>query len=87
MQYAQMTEKELLLVLTERQENHLDQHRALAVKVARIEEKIIEDIENRVRLLENETSERRGMYKLWLIAVGAVSLLSMAVAIYTNLNR
>jgi hypothetical protein len=87
MQYANMTEKELLLVLTERQENHLDQHRALAVKVARIEEKIIEDIENRVRLLENDSNERRGMYKLWLITATAISVLSMAVAIYTNLTR
>jgi len=87
MQYANMTEKELLLVLTERQENHLDQHRALAVKVARIEEKIIEDIENRVRLLENDANERRGMYKLWLITATAISMLSMVVAIYTNLTR
>lgn len=87
MQYANMTEKELLLVLTERQENHLDQHRALAVKVARIEEKIIEDIENRVRLLENDSNERRGMYKLWLITATTISMLSMVVAIYTNLTR
>lgn len=87
MQYANMTDKELLLVLIERQENHLDQHRALSLKVTRIEEKIIEDIENRIRMLEAESHERRGAHKFWLIIIGAFSLLSFLSAMYANLNR
>jgi hypothetical protein len=85
MKYDNMSDKELLVVLVERQSNHLDQHRSLAAKVTRIEEKIIEDIENRVRLLENLDHERRGAYKFWLIIIGAVSMASMAVTIYTKL--
>lgn len=86
MQYANMSDKELLLVLIERQENHLDQHRNLSMKVTRIEEKIIEDIENRVRHLENDSHERRGAYRLWLVFIGFISVVSMTVSIYNNLK-
>lgn len=81
-----MTDKELLLVLIERQENHLEHHKSLSLKVTRIEEKIIEDIENRIRMLENDTYERRGAYKFWLIIAGLLSATSMVVSVYANLK-
>jgi hypothetical protein len=86
MRYAEMQPRELLLVMIERQENHLEAHKSLSAKVTRIEEKIIEDIENRVRLLENETNQRRGMYKFWLMVVGFASFCSVLLGIYNNLK-
>jgi len=86
LRYSEMQPRELLLVMIERQENHLEAHKSLTQKVTRIEEKIIQDIENRVRLLENDSHERRGMYKFWLIIVSVVSCASLLLTIYSHLN-
>jgi hypothetical protein len=76
-EYNGMSDRELLLVVVERQKNHLDSHVTLSEKVTRIEEKILEDIENRIRNLENDRFERRGMYKLWMFTIGLISAISI----------
>lgn len=80
-----MSDRELLLVVVERQKNHIDSHETLAGKVTRIEEKLIEDIENRIRNLENDRYERRGMYKLWMFLIGLLSASSIVISIATFL--
>lgn len=84
--YSGMTDRELLLVVIEKQTNHIESHNVLSQKVTRIEEKILEDIENRIRNLENGSFERRGMYKLWLFTIGAISAISMIIAISSKLR-
>jgi hypothetical protein len=79
--YSTMSDRELLLVVVERQENHIEQHKLLANKVDRIETKLLEDIENRIRHLENDRYERRGMYKLWLFFIGLLSCLSIGISL------
>lgn len=78
-----MSDRELLLVVVERQKNHIDSHAALSEKVSRIEEKLIEDIENRIRNLENDRYERRGMYKLWMFLIGLLSASSIVISLAT----
>ena len=89
--YSAMSDRELLLVVIERQENQIEQHKLLQEKVTKIEEKILEDIENRIRNLENETNERRGMYKLWMFIIGMLSATSIIISISSkiswNVNR
>lgn len=77
-----MSDREILLVVVERQQNHIESHNALSEKVSRIEDKIIEDIENRVRILENDGNERKGMYKLWMFIIGSLSLVSILLNIF-----
>ena len=84
--YSAMSDRELLLVVIERQENQIEQHKHLAIKVNKIEEKILEDIENRIRNLENETNERRGMYKLWMFIIGMLSAISIIISISTKIS-
>lgn len=72
-----MTDRELLLVIAQKQDNHMEAHKSLSAKVTRIEEKIIEDIDNRLRLLENANFERKGMYKFWLLIIGAVTFINV----------
>ena len=84
--YSAMSDRELLLVVIERQENQIEQHKDLSFKVNKIEEKILEDIENRIRNLENETNERRGMYKLWMFIIGMLSAISIIISISTKLS-
>lgn len=83
--YSAMSDRELLLVVIERQENHIEQHKLLAGKVDKIEVKILEDIENRIRNLENETNERRGMYKLWMFIIGMLSAISIVISISSKI--
>lgn len=78
-----MSDRELLLVVVERQQHHLTSHTTLSEKVGRIEEKLIEDIEHRIRHLENDRYERRGMYKLWLFIIGLLSATSIFISIAT----
>lgn len=78
-----MSDRELLLVVVERQKNHIDSHAHLSDKVTRIEEKLIEDIEHRIRNLENDKSERKGMYKLWMFIIGLLSATSILISIAT----
>lgn len=80
-EYNGMSDRELLLVVVERQKNHMDSHSTLAEKVTRIEQKLIEDIENRIRNLENDRFERRGMFKLWMFLIGLLSASSIALSI------
>lgn len=82
-EYAGMSDRELLLVVVERQKHHLDSHDLLSGKVSRIEAKLLEDIESRIRRLENEQYERKGMMKLWLFVVGLLS----AVSIYLSIMK
>jgi hypothetical protein len=84
--YSAMSDRELLLVVIERQENQIEQHKDLSFKVNKIEEKILEDIENRIRNLENETNERRGMYKLWMFIIGMLSAISIIISISTKIS-
>lgn len=84
--YSAMSDRELLLVVIERQENHIEQHKLLASKVDKIEVKILEDIENRIRNLENETNERRGMYKLWMFIIGMLSAISIIISISSKIS-
>ena len=84
--YSAMSDRELLLVVIERQENQIEQHKDLSIKVNKIEEKILEDIENRIRNLENETNERRGMYKLWMFIIGMLSAISIIISISTKIS-
>jgi len=81
MDYGKMNDRELLLVVVERQKNHIDAHENLVNKVERIETKLIEDIENRIRYLENDRYERKGMYKLWLFFIGALSVISIGISL------
>lgn len=83
--YQGMSDRELLLVVIERQKNHIDSHVSLSEKVTRIEEKLLEDIENRIRNLENDRYERRGMYKLWMFIIGLLSASSIVISIATFL--
>lgn len=83
--YSAMSDRELLLVVIERQENQIEQHKDLSIKVNKIEEKILEDIENRIRNLENETNERRGMYKLWMFIIGMLSAISIIISISSKI--
>ena len=76
-----MSDRELLLVVVERQENQIETHKMLATKVDKIEEKILEDIENRIRLLENKNNEFKGAYKLWMLVIGIISALSLILNI------
>ena len=85
-QYSGMSDRELLLVVIERQENQIEQHKLLQEKVNKIEEKILEDIENRIRNLENETNERRGMYKLWMFIIGMLSATSIIISISSKIG-
>lgn len=82
MDYGKMNDRELLLVVVERQKNHIDAHDNLVNKVERIETKLIEDIENRIRHLENDRYERKGMYKLWLFFIGALSVVSIGISLF-----
>jgi hypothetical protein len=84
--YSAMSDRELLLVVIERQENQIEQHKLLQEKVTKIEEKILEDIENRIRNLENETNERRGMYKLWMFIIGMLSATSIIISISSKIS-
>ena len=84
--YSAMSDRELLLVVIERQENQIEQHKDLSFKVNKIEEKILEDIENRIRNLENETNERRGIYKLWMFIIGMLSAISIIISISTKIS-
>jgi hypothetical protein len=84
-EYSGMSDRELLLVVVERQKNHIDSHEGLAQKVTRIEAKLIEDIENRIRNLENDRYERKGMYKLWMFLIGLLSATSIIISIATYL--
>jgi hypothetical protein len=84
--YSAMSDRELLLVVIERQENQIEQHKLLQDKVTKIEEKILEDIENRIRNLENETNERRGMYKLWMFIIGMLSAISIIISISSKIS-
>jgi len=79
--YSAMSDRELLLVVVERQENQIETHKMLATKVDKIEEKILEDIENRIRLLENKNNEFKGAYKLWMLVIGIISALSLILNI------
>lgn len=82
--YSAMTDRELLLVVIERQENQIETHKTLAIKVDKIEEKILEDIENRVRILENKNNEFKGAYRLWLFVIGIATLCSLALNIFSK---
>jgi hypothetical protein len=75
--YSAMSDRELLLVVVERQENQIETHKTLATKVDKIEEKILEDIENRVRMLENKNNEFKGAYRLWMFVITLVTLVSL----------
>ena len=72
-----MSDRELLLVVIERQENQIETHKTLASKVDKIEEKILEDIENRIRILENKNNEFKGAYRLWMFVVTLITLVSL----------
>jgi len=85
-EYNGMSDRELLLVVVERQKNHLDSHVTLSDKVTRIEEKILEDIENRIRNLENDRFERRGMYKLWMFTIGLISAISIILTLSSRIK-
>lgn len=84
--YVHMTDRELLLVVVERQKHHLDSHELLSGKVSRIEAKLIEDIEDRIRRLEADRFERKGMMKLWLFIIGLLSAISVSLSIYKFIN-
>jgi hypothetical protein len=79
--FGGLTDKELLIKIATVQDFQTEQHKQLNDKVTNIEQKIIEDIENRVRNLENDTYERRGMYKLWLFVLGMISAASLLMGI------
>lgn len=79
--FGSLTDKELLIKIATVQDFQTEQHKQLNDKVTNIEQKIIEDIENRVRNLENDTYERRGMYKLWLFVLGLMSAISLFVSL------
>lgn len=83
--YQGMSDRELLLVVVERQKNHIDSHVSLSEKVTRIEEKLLEDIENRIRNLENDKHTRKGMYQLWIFIIGLLSATSIVISIFTML--
>lgn len=78
-----MSDRELLLVVVERQKHHLDSHELLSSKVSRIEGKLLEDIEGRIRRLEADRQERKGMMKLWIFVIGLLS----AVSIYLSIAK
>jgi plasmid rolling circle replication initiator protein Rep len=75
------SDRELLLMVLQKQDTHSTQHQSLVDKVERIEYKIIEDIENRVRLLENDKNKRKGAYQFWLIVVGVATFLNTVISI------
>lgn len=76
-----LSDRELLIMVLQKQDNHFQQHEALVKKVERIEEKIIEDIELRLRNLENEKNQRKGAYSFWLILLGAATLINTLLSI------
>lgn len=80
--YVHMSDRELLLVVVERQKHHLDSHELLSGKVSRIEAKLLEDIEDRIRRLEDDRSERKGMMKLWMFVIGLLSATSLSLSIF-----
>ena len=84
--FNNLTDRELLLLIANNQENLLDQHKQLVAKVSNIESKIIEDIETRLRNLENDSYERRGAYKFWIFFIGLLSVLSMVLTIYKSMK-
>lgn len=79
------TDRELLILLAERQAQHLDSHNKLTSKVDKIETKILESIEERVRHLENSAFEKRGAYKFWVLVVSVVSVTSLIIGIFKHL--
>lgn len=87
MDYVHMSDRELLLVVVERQKHHLDSHELLSSKVSRIEAKLLEDIEGRIRRLENDQQQRRGMMRFWMLAVGVLSAISIYLSIVKHLNK
>lgn len=80
--FQQLSDRELLLVIAEKQDSHLIQHKILADKVSNIEGKIIEDLENRLRKLEDEKNRRQGAYQFWLIVLGIATFANTMLAIY-----
>lgn len=84
--YSDMSDREIIMIIAERQSHHLESQKSLVEKVEKIENKILEDVETRVRNLEDERLERRGMIKGWLAIVGLISLVSAAVSIYVALK-
>ena len=85
MDYVNMKDRELLLVLVERTNTNISSLISMETKINRIEQKILEDVEIRVRSLENKENERNGMYKLWLVVVGAISVVSIAISIKNSI--
>ena len=85
MDYVNMKDRELLLVLVERTNTNISSLISMENKINRIEQKILEDVEIRVRSLENKDNERNGMYKLWLFVVGLISLVSIVISIKNSI--
>jgi hypothetical protein len=85
MDYVNMKDRELLLVLVERTNTNISSLISMENKINRIEQKILEDVEIRVRSLENKDNERNGMYKLWLFVVGLISIVSIGISIKNSI--
>ena len=85
MDYVNMKDRELLLVLVERTNTNISSLISMENKINRIEQKILEDVEIRVRSLENKENERNGMYKLWLFVVGLISIVSIGISIKNSI--
>lgn len=76
-----LTDRELLILLTERQGAHLESHKQLSMKVDKIETKILESMEERIRHLENAAFEKKGAYKFWILILGIISATSLILGI------
>jgi len=81
-----LTDRELLMVIAEKQDSHMTQHTLLAQKVSKIEEKIIEDIESRIRNLENERNQRKGAMQFWLLLLGGLTAFNTILTIYKTMH-
>lgn len=79
------SDREILIMVLQNQKNHITQHESLIKKVERIEYRIIEDIENRVRKLEDEKNKRIGAHQFWLVLLGVVTLINLLMSIKSHL--
>lgn len=74
-----MTDRELLLVIAERQQNHIEQHRELTTKVSHMERS--------VETLQRGSYERSGAYKAWLFIIGIATFISLVITIVTSIHK
>jgi hypothetical protein len=76
-----LSDRELLILVVERQGSHLESHKQLSEKVGEIETKILDSFEKRLRAVEDAATEKRGAFKFWTFIIGIISVASLLVGL------